>query len=143
MAWFGQYLGTTYTGQWWGDVGTAPPSNVGGGARPAGGWDERSDFETLFLRPIKIGRETVKVEDEQQLVEVVAERITDGEIEWSGNQPVFYEQPTIDWAAVNRMRAQSERLHQEVVLEAIRRVVQAVKDADDDDEGVLELMLIH
>lgn len=33
MAWFGQYLGTTYTGGWWGDVGTTPPADivVGGG----------------------------------------------------------------------------------------------------------------
>lgn len=115
-----------------------------GGARPAGGWDERSDFEALFLRPLKIGRDTVKVDDEQELIEVVAEKITDGgELEWAGNQPVFYEPPTIDWAAVKRMRAQSERLRQDVVIEAIRRVVEAVRDADDDDESMLELMLIH
>lgn len=24
MAWFGQYAGTTFTGQWWGDAGAAP-----------------------------------------------------------------------------------------------------------------------
>lgn len=40
MGWFGQYLGTAYTGQWWGDVGRVPA----GGAVYAGGW------ETWLLR---------------------------------------------------------------------------------------------
>jgi hypothetical protein len=33
MAWFGQSLGTTFTGQWWGDLPATPPADavVGGG----------------------------------------------------------------------------------------------------------------
>lgn len=39
MAWFGQYLGTAYTGQWWGDQAPTPPADTGG-ARNTAGWVE-------------------------------------------------------------------------------------------------------
>lgn len=29
MTWFGQYAGTTYTGQWWGDLGATPTPETG------------------------------------------------------------------------------------------------------------------
>lgn len=119
----------------------------GGGARPAGGGYDNTGYEELFIRPVKIGRDTVKVDDERELIEIVAEKIVeDAEVEWSGNHLVFDEQPKIDWAAVHRLRAQSERLNQEIVLEAIRRVVDAVRQADDErsleDEAAAEEMLL-
>lgn len=41
MSWFGQYLGTTYTGQWWGDQAPTPPQPADtGGARNTAGWVE-------------------------------------------------------------------------------------------------------
>lgn len=40
MAWFGQFLGTAYTGQWWGDVAPTPPQPDAGGAVYTGGWEQ-------------------------------------------------------------------------------------------------------
>jgi len=119
----------------------------GGGARPAGGGYDNTGYEELFLKPVKIGRDTVKVDDEHELIERVAEQIVeDAEVEWSGDQLVFDEPPSIDWEAVRRLQVQSERLHQEIVLEAIRRVVDAVRQAESEgaqeDEAAAEEMLL-
>jgi hypothetical protein len=120
-----------------------------GGARPIGGWYDNTGWEDLFLRPVKLGRDRVKVDDERELVEIVAERITDDvELDWSGGMPVFESAPAVDWAAVERLRAQSERLNQEIVLEAIRRVMEAVRAAEAEaaqaDEALAEeLLLAH
>lgn len=41
MSWFGQYFGTAYTGQWWGDAGPQPPQPPAtGGAVYTGGWED-------------------------------------------------------------------------------------------------------
>lgn len=40
MAWFGQYFGTTYTGQWWGDQQAPVPPVDTGGAVYTGGWEQ-------------------------------------------------------------------------------------------------------
>ena len=120
--------------------------NSTGGAHPVGGGGyDNTGWEDLFLRPVKLGRDRVKVDDERELVEIVAERITDdGELDWSGGMPVFESAPAVDWAAVERWRGQSERLNQEIVLEAIRRVIEAVRKAEDeDDDRAAELLLLN
>lgn len=119
--------------------------NSTGGAHPVGGGYDNSGWEELHLRRIKLGRDKVEVEDERELVEIVAERITDDvELDWSGGMPVFASPPAVDWAAVERLRAQSERLKQEIVLEAIRRVMEAVRKAEDeDDDRAAELLLLN
>lgn len=118
-----------------------------GGARPVGGGYDNTGWESLFLKPLKLGRDRVKVDDEHELIERVAEKVIDDvRLDWAGGQPVFYSPPAIDWAAVDRLREQSERLNQEIVLEAIRRVVEAVRkaeaeDAAKDDEAEAAMLL--
>ena len=121
--------------------------NGRGGARPVGGWYDNTGWEELFLKPVKLGRERVKVDDEHELIERVAEKvIEDVRLDWTGGQPVFISPPAVDWAAVDRLREQSERLKQEIVLEAIRRIVEAVRRAEEvgaqADEAAAEEMLL-
>ena len=118
----------------------------GGGASPSGGY--LGSGEDYFFRPVKLGRDTVAADDERKLVKAVLDRVSDGaELDWTGGQPAFVRRAAVDWDALERLRAQSERLKQEAVLEAIRRVVAAVKaaeaaeDAQADErfaEGLLE-----
>lgn len=53
MAWFGQYAGTTYTGQWWGDSGAVPPQPPVGIARYVPGeWTADEYLHRLPVREI-------------------------------------------------------------------------------------------
>ena len=129
--WFGQHLGTSYTGEWWGDQQAVEPST--GGARPTGGWYDNTGWEALFLRPVRDGRE---------LVEAVAERVAGVEAEWSGERLVFDAPPTIDWGAVQQIQARPEGPNHAALLDAVRRVIEAAKRAQDEDDIAL-VMLIH
>lgn len=136
--WFGQHLGTSYTGEWWGDQQAVEPST--GGARPTGGWYDNTGWEALFLRPVR---------DERELVEAVAEKIIEPdngpgsvEVEWSGERLVFDAPPTIDWGAVQQIQARPEGPNHAALLDAVRRVIEAAKRAQDEDDIAL-VMLIH
>lgn len=115
---------------------------LAGGARPTGGGYDQSGWNELFLR---IGREKVDRDDEEEIIEAVAEKIVDGgSVEVDDGELVFPEMVTIDWDAVARLREQSERLKQGVVLEVIARVVEAVRRAeDDDDDRAAEFLLLN
>lgn len=129
--WFGQYLGTSYAGEWWGASAEAPA--VGGGARNTGGWYDNTGWEALFLRPVR---------DERELVEAVAEKVAGVEAEWSGERLVFDSPPTIDWGAVRQIQARPEGPNHAALLDAVRRVIEAAKRAQDEDDIAL-VMLIH
>lgn len=67
MAWFGQYLGTTYTGQWWGDSGIAPV------AEPTGGSAKRKPFRPRPKRHyVEIDGQYFEVRDRRAAEEVLA-----------------------------------------------------------------------
>lgn len=129
-----------------GEVAVIPAAAVdGGGARPVGGW---TDFDELFLRPLKLGRKSIKVSDGRELIDVVAATIVeDVEIEWDNATPVFLESPKVDWSAVARLESQAKRLRQGVVSDAIAAVLEAVKRAssvdDDDEETMMLSSLLH
>lgn len=109
-------------------------STNAGGAHPSGGYAGSGD--DYFFRPVKLGRDRVEADDERKLVEAVAERVVEGsKLDWTGGQPAFGRDARIDWAALDRLKAQSERLKQGMVLEAIRRVVEAVRRAEAEAEA--------
>lgn len=132
MAWFGQHLGTTYAGQWWGASAEAPA--VGGGARPAGGWYDNTGWESLFLRPVR---------DERERVEAVVEIVADEPVEWSGVVPVFASAPTIDWGVARKIEARAEAYDDSAMLDAMRRVIEAARRAQDEEDVAVLITLIH
>lgn len=132
MAWFGASLGTTFAGQWWGDQQAAiPPA---GGARPAGGWYDNTGWESLFLRPVR---------DERERIEAVAEVVADAPVEWSGAVPVFARPPEIDWGVARKIEARAEAYDDSAMLDAMRRVIEAARRAQDEEDVAVLITLIH
>ena len=87
--------------------------------------------------------------DERELIEAVAEKIIEPdngpgsvEAEWAGERLVFDAPPTIDWGAVQQIQARPEGPNQAALLDAVRRVIEAAKRAQDEDDIAL-VMLIH
>lgn len=69
MAWFGQYLGTAYTGQWWGDGGIVPVVVD----EPTGGSAKRKPFRPRPKRHyVEIDGQYFEVRDRRAAEEVLA-----------------------------------------------------------------------
>ena len=111
-----------------------------GGARPAGGWYDNTGWESLFLRP---ARDDPAESDERERVEAVAEIVADEPVEWSGAVPVFARPPAIDWGVARKIEARAESYDDSAMLDAMRRVIEAARRAQDEEDVAVLITLIH
>ena len=159
MAWFGQYLGTAYTGQWWGDDGAIPPIPPSPGNTPAG---RRTNRRRRFAsrREFTIGDKKYAIENDGQLEAVVADLVSEPvrvarvpkaaparPVNAEPRGPIYQwtpaDLPRIDLRAVEVLRAQSERLGQEDVILALDRLMRRAKQLADMDEDDVEMLLLQ
>ncbi len=95
MAWFGQSLGTTFTGQWWGDLPATPPADavVGGG------------FPGVTVRRERPLREIDRDELRRMLEAAFADAPRDAVVkavkrEHPADGPVERGTPRVDWSSL-------------------------------------------
>ena len=138
--WFGQHLGTAYTGQWWGDQQSAAATPVVGGGSAA----------RRRRRHYVIGDKHVIVDDRTDIEAVVA-ALAEGEPEIAPAKVVRAREPVpaaeiapeplpalrIDWAALDTLLRQSIRLDQPEVVSVIREMMRRIDDDEDDVEALL------
>ena len=145
MAWFGQHLGTTFTGDWWGDL-PAPVVAPDGSYRPTAGDYDADAILGLGGRPT-IKPEVVEREAERRGVEPEAARVVESvavaipagatEVDASRELLRALEASRIEWR-----RAYDDLLTWYV---GVLREIAALRQAqlDDDNAAILLLLMEH
>lgn len=135
MAWFGQYQGTTVTGNWWGDVSVTPPVvDTSGWRGPGGEWNQhRGNDDALHLAFARALPEPAKRAIERTVKDATADEaraVLEAQIDRAGQEwdERFY-------ALLQEMQRRD--------MDTLRELIAWQEMLADDDDAIAVVMMLH